>query len=79
MDFPNVKEWDTSLLFPFLSMLSVLRSLNKQVYSTENVESEHERLTGLGLEPTDIISPAPGVQFFFVKDLSGVQIQLIQG
>ncbi|WP_322176280.1 VOC family protein [Acutalibacter caecimuris] len=48
-------------------------------FYTDNVEEEHTRLTGLDLEPTDIISPAPGVQFFFVKDPSGVQIQLIQG
>ena len=48
-------------------------------FYTENVESEHERLTGLGLEPTDIISPAPSVSFLFVKEPSGVQIQLIQG
>ena len=47
-------------------------------FYTENAESEHERLAGLGLEPTDIISPAPGVQFFFVKDPNGVQIQLIR-
>lgn len=47
-------------------------------FYTENVANEHERLAGLGLEPTDIISPAPGVQFFFVKDPSGVQIPLMK-
>lgn len=47
-------------------------------FYTEDVEAEHTRLSGLGLEPTDIISPAPGVQFFFVKDPSGVQIQIIK-
>ena len=47
-------------------------------FYTEDVEAEHTRLAGLGLEPTEIIRPGPGVQFFFVKDPSGVQVQLIQ-
>lgn len=47
-------------------------------FCTDDVEAEHARLAGLGLAPTDIISPAPGVQFFFVKDPSGVQVQLIR-
>lgn len=47
-------------------------------FYTEDVEAERTRLAELGLEPTDIISPGPGVQFFFVKDPSGVQIQIIK-
>lgn len=47
-------------------------------FYTEDVEAAHQRLTGLGLYPTEIVSPAPEVKFFFVKDPNGVQIQLIR-
>ena len=48
-------------------------------FHTDDVEAEHGRLSKLGLHPTDMICPAPDVKFFFVKDPSGVQVQLIQG
>ena len=47
-------------------------------FYTENVEAEHERLTAMGLNPTDFICPGPNVKFFFVKDPSGVTVQLIR-
>lgn len=47
-------------------------------FYTKDVEAEHTRLAELDLKPTDIISPAPGVQFFFIKDPNGVQIQIIK-
>lgn len=47
-------------------------------FYTENVEAEHERLTALGLNPTDFMCPGPNVKFFFVKDPSGVTVQLIR-
>lgn len=47
-------------------------------FYTENVEAEHERLTAMGLNPTDFMCPGPNVKFFFVKDPSGVTVQLIR-
>ena len=37
----------------------------------------HQQLTEGGFHPTDFVSPAPGVSFFFVKDPNGVTIQLM--
>lgn len=47
-------------------------------FYTDNVEAEHARLSEMGLNPTDFICPGPDVKFFFVKDPSGVSIQLIR-
>ena len=46
-------------------------------FSVADVEGYRAELEAAGLEPTGIISPGPGVSFFFVNDPNGVQIQFI--
>ena len=46
-------------------------------FHTDDVEKLWEELGAKGLEPTQIISPAPTVRFFFVKDPAGVNVQFI--
>ena len=46
-------------------------------FHTDDVAQKKAELEALGLETTQIISPAPGVQFFYVKDPAGVRIQFI--
>ena len=43
----------------------------------EDIVNMHERLKKEGFQPTEFISPVPGVQFFFVKDPNGVNLQVI--
>lgn len=45
-------------------------------FAAEDVHAEYERLKELGYNPTDMVSPAPGVNFFFVKDPDGLDIQI---
>ena len=47
-------------------------------FRVENVQKEHARKEEMGRRPGPMISPNPSVQFFFVKDPNGVQIQFIQ-
>ena len=44
----------------------------------EDLEKERERLTGLGFEPGDVISPRPDVRFFFISDPDGFQVQFME-
>ncbi len=46
-------------------------------FHTEDVEALREKLVTEGLSPTPMITPAPGVKFFFVKDPAGVTVQFI--
>ena len=46
-------------------------------FQTEDVMKKREELIVLGLEATPMISPAPQVQFFFVKDPAGVTVQFM--
>lgn len=45
-------------------------------FHTDNVEAAHERVQEAGLHPSPMISPKPGVKFFFIEDPNGVKIQL---
>ena len=46
-------------------------------FHAEDVEALREQLQREGLSPTPMISPVPGVKFFFVKDPAGVNVQFI--
>ena len=46
-------------------------------FQTDDVIKKREELIVLGLEVTPMISPAPQVQFFFVKDPAGVTVQFM--
>ena len=43
----------------------------------EGVHAKRQELIDKGFEATPVISPAPGVEFFFVKDPAGVSVQFI--
>ena len=47
-------------------------------FHTDDVDKLRAELQSKGLEPTQIISPAPGVRFFFVTDPAGVQVQFLK-
>ena len=44
----------------------------------EDLDKERERLTGLGIEVGEVISPRPDVRFFFISDPDGFQVQFMQ-
>lgn len=48
----------------------------------DDLDDEHERLTELGIEPTDIVEFAPDnnllARFFFVTDPDGYEIEVLQ-
>lgn len=46
-------------------------------FHVEDVEATREWMAEKGLNPTPMISPNPNTKFFFIKDLNGVNIQLI--
>lgn len=46
-------------------------------FEADDVVKKHEEMTAAGFEVTPMISPMPGVQFFFVKDPAGVNVQFI--
>ena len=46
-------------------------------FQAEDLEKKLEELMTAGYEVTPMISPMPGVQFFFVKDPAGVSIQFM--
>ena len=46
-------------------------------FRTDDVFQKREELAAKGLEPTPMVSPAPGVNFFFVKDPAGVTVQFM--
>ena len=46
-------------------------------FHSDDVEALREELAEKGLDPTPMITPVPGVQFFFVKDPAGVTVQFI--
>jgi lactoylglutathione lyase len=46
-------------------------------FHAEDVEALREQLQQEGLSPTPMITPVPGVRFFFVKDPAGVNVQFI--
>lgn len=46
-------------------------------FKTEDVHAKRQELIDKGFEATPVISPAPGVEFFFVKDPAGVSVQFI--
>lgn len=51
-------------------------------FSVEDVNSEHARLTALGLEPRKLVDFAPAgtviARFFFIADPDGYQIEVLQ-
>ena len=46
-------------------------------FKTEDVEKKREELLAAGYQVTPMISPMPGVKFFFVTDPAGVQVQFM--
>ena len=46
-------------------------------FQADDVEAKRDALIAAGYEVTPMISPMPGVQFFFVKDPAGVNMQFI--
>lgn len=47
-------------------------------FAVENATDYRDQLLKEGLEVSPLISPNPSVQFFFVKDPNGVQIQFVE-
>ncbi len=47
-------------------------------YKVADVDAARNEMKEAGLDPSDIISPAPGVRFFFIKDPDGVEIEVIE-
>ncbi|MDO4868871.1 MAG: VOC family protein [Bacillota bacterium] len=46
-------------------------------FQAEDVTAKHEEMAAAGYQVTPMISPMPGVQFFFVTDPAGVNVQFI--
>ena len=46
-------------------------------FQTVDVAAKREELIRMGLEVSPMISPAPQVHFFFVKDPAGVNVQFM--
>ncbi len=46
-------------------------------FRTGDPVQKREELLALGMEATPMISPGPGVNFFFVKDPAGLRVQFI--
>ena len=46
-------------------------------FHAEDTDAKRNELATAGFEPTPVISPMPGVSFFFVKDPAGVTVQFI--
>ncbi len=46
-------------------------------FQTENVAAKREELIAKGMDVSPMIQPNPHVQFFFVKDPVGVNIQFM--
>lgn len=45
-------------------------------FHADDVDAAYERVQRIGLRPSPVISPKPGVKFFFIEDPNGVKIQL---
>ena len=46
-------------------------------FQTEDAAAKREELIAMGMDATPMVSPNPQVQFFFVKDPAGVNIQFM--
>ena len=46
-------------------------------FQTDDVKKKREEMVAAGYQVTPLISPMPGVQFFFVKDPAGVSVQFM--
>lgn len=46
-------------------------------FKTDDVIKKREEMLAAGYEVTPMISPMPGVQFFFVKDPAGMNVQFM--
>ena len=46
-------------------------------YKSEDLKEQRAKLIAEGYEVSEMISPAPGIQFFFTKDPAGVTIQFM--
>ena len=65
---------------PVVAAAVVITDLSKvpQVFDSKGLsEKKREELIADGFEPTPMITPAPNVKFFFVKDPNGVSVQFI--
>jgi len=47
-------------------------------FRSDAVEAKRKALIEMGMDVTPLISPVPNVQFFFVTDPAGVQVQFLQ-
>ena len=47
-------------------------------FQAEDLDAVRAELVAAGLEPTPLISPVPGVSFFYVRDPAGVNVQFIK-
>ena len=46
-------------------------------FHNDDLDSLREELAAKGLDPTPMITPLPGVKFFYVKDPAGMNVQFI--
>ena len=46
-------------------------------FKTEDVKAKHEQMASAGYDVSPMISPMPGVAFFFVTDPAGVKVQFM--
>lgn len=44
----------------------------------DDLDAEIERLKEMGITPGEVISPHPGVRFFFIKDPNGFMVQFVE-
>ena len=44
----------------------------------DDLDDEIERLKEMGITPGEVISPHPGVRFFFIKDPNGFMVQFVE-
>ncbi len=46
--------------------------------SCEDLDKTAEALKEMGIEPGEVISPHPGVRFFFINDPNGFMVQFVE-
>ena len=63
--------------FAGLKVMQDMRPMGKNIVFLADTDAKRNELATAGFEPTPVISPMPGVSFFFVKDPAGVTVQFI--
>lgn len=46
-------------------------------FKAEDVDQKRDELAAAGFDVSEMVSPMPGVKFFFVKDPAGVNVQFM--